>query len=789
MKKRFMLTAAGIAATGFGASVSADTVNFSHEMDRYAGEHTWQCMDASGNIVASMFVSNSSLQYAGDGITSLSFVSNTASSIFGTVTFNMDMAGGDYHVNMQDSWGDGWAWGSYVGGLYVSGAASGGASLPSGSMASFDFTVTGGGGGTDPCADALPELCPADVNGDDAVNVADVLEVIGSWGQMGDGTFRPIGDCAPLPNGDCQVNVADVLAVVGAWGADCAPPPVYGSCCMADESCADYTSDDCAAAGGTYGGDDTDCAGANCVVGGGDSCATALMAMDGANAFDTTTNSASASLPTCTDDAAAFGWAVPTNDVWYMWTASVTGDYDIDTCDAASHDTSIVIYDGCGGEGDAIACNGDGTTLTGCQQYYSALTFSATAGQTYYFRIGGYAATDAGPGTLNINETPPPVPGACCFSNDDCLDNLDDAECALFGGSFAGEGTSCGGGACDAPDNDECASAAVAVVGSQSFDTSLMTPSTPDVTDELCAGTFLEWGNSQDAWFVFTPDSDGLADFSLCDAASYDTSVALYAGDCDTLVACNGDSAAEAGCQQYYSGIYDHPVTAGTPYYVRIGGWQGATGAGTLTITSAADVPSACCTGNGCELLDIAGCAAAGGTYVGSGSTCDDVACYNGCPAGSDDEGAPCFVDGDDSSTDINGGPLVDPAVYGSIYAGTPVCGTVSIYMDITGEGPYRDMDMYLMDGLENGGVHTFTVGSSGFDMTFGLLQLNPPGADPGLYGVADAFWTLTGGLEATVTSGDIPAGEGYMIGVFPSDWNTDWTCDSGLGEYHIQVD
>lgn len=781
MKKRFMLTAAGVAATGFGSAVSADTVNWTHEMDRWAGEHSWQCMDASGNIVASMYVSGS-LFYSGEGITSLSYVSNTASSIFGTVTFNIDMAGGDYHVEMQDSWGDGWAWGSYVGGLYVSGAASGGASLPSGSTASFDFTVTGGGGGSDPCDDALPSPCAEDLDGDGSVAVSDVLIVIGSWGQMGDGTFRPDGDCAPLPNGDCYVDVADVLGVVGAWGADCAPPPVYGSCCLADESCTDGTADDCAAAGGTYGGDDTDCASTSCVVGAGDTCATALMAMDGANAFDTTTNSAGASLPTCAEDAAAFGWTDPSNDVWLAWTASVTGDYDIDTCDANSFDTSVVVYDGCGGEGDAVACNGDGADLSGCQTYYSNLTLSATAGTTYYIRIGGWDATEMGSGTLNINETPPPLPGACCFTNDDCLDNLDSDECALFGGSFAGEGTSCGGGACDAPDNDECASAAVAVLGANSFDTSLMTPSTPEPDDTMCAGTFLDWTGSQDAWFVWTADSDGLASFSLCDGASYDTSLVLYAGDCDTQVACNGDSGGEEGCQQYYSAIYDHPVTAGTAYYVRIGGWQGAVGAGTLTIAAAADVPSACCVGSSCDLLDIAGCEAAGGVYMGSGSVCDDIACYQGCPAGSDDEGLPCFVDGDDSATDGNGGTLVTPATYGAMTSGTPMCGQVSVYVDGPSGGTYRDLDFYLLDGLNDGGTFTITTGSSGFDSLFGVIDNDT------LVFVTGAAWVLTGGVEATVTTDAIPAGN-YSIVVTPNEWDTAWTCDSGLGEYHIQVD
>jgi len=60
-------------------------------------------------------------------------------------------------------------------------------------------------------------LCEGDIAppgppmGDGTVNVADLLAVIGSWGQTGD----PPADI----NGDHIVNVADLLAVIGAWGA------------------------------------------------------------------------------------------------------------------------------------------------------------------------------------------------------------------------------------------------------------------------------------------------------------------------------------------------------------------------------------------------------------------------------------------------------------------------------------------------------------------------------------------------------------------------------------------
>lgn len=62
--------------------------------------------------------------------------------------------------------------------------------------------------------ESLP--CPADTNGDNAVNVTDLLAVITSWG--------PCANCPPLSctadiNDDCSVNVTDLLAIITAWGA------------------------------------------------------------------------------------------------------------------------------------------------------------------------------------------------------------------------------------------------------------------------------------------------------------------------------------------------------------------------------------------------------------------------------------------------------------------------------------------------------------------------------------------------------------------------------------------
>lgn len=561
------------------------------------------------------------------------------------------------------------------------------------------YRLTSGGGSADPCDQDLPAVCNADVDGDGSVAVSDVLEVIASWGQSGDGTYRPTGDCAPMPNGDCTVDVADILEVIGQWGSDCS---VYGGCCFGDGTCDTVTADDCAAGGGNYFGDNSDCASGSCNAGAccvgtaqcsdvtedacdglggtyrgdgtdcasidcsviepGDNCEVAIEVTDGDNAFDTTNMTAGTDLPTCAEDSGAFGWTAPTPDIWFMWTASESTDYDISTCDLASFDTSLVVYEGdCSNQ---VACNGDAEADGACQQYHSALVLSATAGETYYIRIGGWSDAEFGAGTLSIAVRPPPAPGACCLAAGTCLDNLDSEQCAAFGGTAFPE-TTCADGVCDPQGGDECADAVVASVGENPFDTTLATPSEDAPTDELCSGTYLSWGESNDIWMVWTPDQNGTATFSACDSGSYDTSMALYEGSCDNLVACNGDGSGETGCQAFYSSIADFPVTAGESYYVRMGGYTDVggvsdAGPGTVTITF---VPvgaiGACCFADGtCADTESDDCSTLGGAWNSQGD-CSTFTCPQ--PLTCDGSGyTPMPTDGDwtAGTSDVGAGYL-----------------------------------------------------------------------------------------------------------------------------------
>jgi hypothetical protein len=135
MNKRFMLTAAGIAATGIAAgSASAELVDMLHGIDRWSGEHSWEVYSSGGSVVA--YAAGGSYYGLVSGTFGYSTFS-TVTSHFANVWGQLDLAAGDYNVQMHDSYGDGWDWNSYTGGLAI-GSGSGTVVSFSGS---FDFTV------------------------------------------------------------------------------------------------------------------------------------------------------------------------------------------------------------------------------------------------------------------------------------------------------------------------------------------------------------------------------------------------------------------------------------------------------------------------------------------------------------------------------------------------------------------------------------------------------------------------------------------------------------------------
>jgi hypothetical protein len=90
-------------------------------------------------------------------------------------------------------------------------------------------------------------------------------------------------------------------------------------------------------------------------------------------------------------------------DLWYRYVPACSGSALVATCGNASFDTRIAVY-----AGDAcptastpvLACNDEGEN---CASGTSRVSFPATAGATYWLRLGG--ATGGGSGSLFVNCT------------------------------------------------------------------------------------------------------------------------------------------------------------------------------------------------------------------------------------------------------------------------------------------------------------------------------------------------------------------------------------------------
>ena len=299
---------------------------------------------------------------------------------------------------------------------------------PGGATSVSTNTISPPAAPIDPCDLPLGD-CPEDVNDDQVVDVDDMLATLGSFGQCGDGTFRPVGDV----DGDCCTTVDDLLAIVGNWGVDCTP---LGACCLISGGCKESTEDDCTASGGswsdgvscasancpapgaccaddgtctmvmqgdcggTWQGDAVDCEDINCpVAGAGDECSSAFIASPGENAFETNSATASSPQPDSSQCSGTYlDWEY-SQDIWFRYTPASSGPAHFTTCDGNSYDTSMVIYEStCDNQ---VACNGDADGESDCQAFYSAIDLTLTAGTAYYIRLGGWEG-ETGQGTLTI---------------------------------------------------------------------------------------------------------------------------------------------------------------------------------------------------------------------------------------------------------------------------------------------------------------------------------------------------------------------------------------------------
>lgn len=150
------------------------------------------------------------------------------------------------------------------------------------------------------------------------------------------------------------------------------------------------------------------------------------------------------------------------------------------------------------------------------------------------------------------------------FDLDSDVDSRDFAEFARINGGCSPP--------CQSEPNDLCANATP--VGPGDYDGSTAAATTDGSTTCGTSDT------SPDLWYRYRPGSNGSATISTCTAGAYDSVISVHSGcpgtDANTLQ-CNDDS-----CDIQSSVTLS--VTANTDYYIRVGGWDGASGTFTLTV-------------------------------------------------------------------------------------------------------------------------------------------------------------------------------------------------------------
>jgi hypothetical protein len=94
--------------------------------------------------------------------------------------------------------------------------------------------------------------------------------------------------------------------------------------------------------------------------------------------------------------------------------------------------------------------------------------------------------------------------------------------------------------------------------------------------------------NPQDWWYSFVMNGDDEATISTCNSANYDTRLAVLDSCGGSVEGCNDDG---GGCSGFSSLLTIGGLTPGAQYFLQVGGYNGASGTGTFTITTAAGPP------------------------------------------------------------------------------------------------------------------------------------------------------------------------------------------------------
>jgi len=222
------------------------------------------------------------------------------------------------------------------------------------------------------------------------------------------------------------------------------------------------------------------------------------------------------------------------NDVWYRWSPDADGAWTFLTS-GSTFDTRLTLFDACGGIELGCAAGLPESNLI------VAGLFDAS---TYWLQLSGVDTT-TGTGQLEV---------------------------APF---------------TTAP-NDECASATLLSAGPATL------PFSTTNASDSASGASCGFGSNADVWYEWSPDTDGPWRFTTCGQTNYDSRLGLYTSCGGSELACNDNT---PGCAGLSSRMDVPGLLNGTSYWICIGGYNGASGAGVLDVLPLMPPPSDSCSG------------------------------------------------------------------------------------------------------------------------------------------------------------------------------------------------
>ena len=132
--------------------------------------------------------------------------------------------------------------------------------------------------------------------------------------------------------------------------------------------------------------------------GGGADCSSAIDLVDGAANFDNTESTVELDL-TDVCDLGQFGDEILYKSIWFRWTCPESGSYIASTCNQATYDTRLAIFENDCQFSNLVSCLDD---TPGCDGFTQRISFAAEAGEDYYLCVGAYASFYVGTGTLTV---------------------------------------------------------------------------------------------------------------------------------------------------------------------------------------------------------------------------------------------------------------------------------------------------------------------------------------------------------------------------------------------------